>query len=151
MSLERESVREQSAISSGITNHLDFQCRHIFVLDTLSNSYNEHIPYPVLSYYVPSSVRFEFFVRSHLSRGKVKDILSTAVTSKYVITGIQNCLYMYLISSHLILSCLPHHVLALHPHVEFLLIRILKTLEMIIVISPFYFRRRYGHSGWESC
>lgn len=31
--------------------------------------------------------RFEFFVRSHLSRGKVKDILSAAVPSKYTITG----------------------------------------------------------------
>ena len=57
-----------------------------------SPDYLSSLPSPTYSFCFRNlplfwNVRFEFFVRSHLSRGKVKDILATSVTSKYIITG----------------------------------------------------------------
>ena len=75
--------------------------------------------------------RFEFFVRSHLSRAKVKDILSAAVPSKYTITGAHQSFehfYLALVDS---LSC---------------------TSTNAFNIRPFFstpFARRHGNSCGE--
>ena len=85
----------------------------------------------IIQHSVIGRSRFEFFVRSHLSRGKVKDILSAAVPSKYAITGAHQSFKQLLLALVDSPSCTSTNAFNIHP------------------FSSTLFARRHGNSCGE--